>query len=344
MTIRCRLLRASVLAILSGCGGGVGGGAPTHDGSGGTVGSGGAPGAGGMLSGGGGQSGNPGGSGGGGQSANPGGSGGEATGSGGTAGKQADVDAGPATDSGSASDSAVAACPAGALVCEDFEKYAVGGDVSAGGWSVMETSATVQVDATKPFGGGKGLHLMAPGGGAKYAALLVRQGAPLFPIAGNSFFGRMMMWIADAPAGVHFNNVIASGTLPGSTQIAKYGFGALMAKTTAAYTVRNDAAGSPVVDCYFGGGAPVPTQRWVCVEWKFDGAGNELHYWFDGTPVSDVVKSAGTCVAGAAPVWKAPVFADIQLGWFQNQPGTVPLEMWLDDIVIHGTQRVGCPK
>jgi hypothetical protein len=264
-------------------------------------------------------------------------------GSGGTAGKQADVDAGPATDSGSPSDAGAAACPTGALVCEDFERYAVGGDVSAGGWSVMETSATVQVDATKPFGGGKGLHLAAPGGGAKYAALLVRQGAPLFPIAGNSFFGRMMMWITDAPAGVHFNNVIASGTLPSSTQIAKYGFGALMAKTTAAYTVRNDAAGSPVVDCYFGGGAPVPTKRWVCVEWKFDGAGNELHYWFDGNPVSDVVKGAGTCVAGAAPVWKAPTFADIQLGWFQNQPSTVPLEMWMDDIVIHGTQRVGCP-
>jgi hypothetical protein len=293
--------------------------------------------------GGGGQSGNPVGTGGGGQSGNPGGTGGDATGSGGTAGKPGGLDAGPVADSGSPSDGSGAACPAGALVCEDFEKYAVGGDVSAGGWSVIETSATVQVDATKPFSGGKGLHLMAPGGGAKYAALLVRQGAPLFPLSGNSFFGRMMMWITDAPAGVHFNNVIASGNLPNSTQIAKYGFGALMAKTTAAYTVRNNAAGAPVVDCYFGGGAAVPTRRWVCVEWKFDGASNELHYWFDGNPVSDVVKSAGTCVSGSAPVWTAPTFSDIELGWFQNQASTVPLEMWMDDIVIHGTQRVGCP-
>jgi hypothetical protein len=336
-------MRAPILLLLFGCGGGAGGRAPTKNSSGGAIGSGGALGTGGMISGSGGQSTNPGGTGGGGQSGNSGGTGGEAAGSAGTAGKQGDVDAGLAVDSASPSDGSVAACPVGALVCEDFEKYAVGGDVSSGGWNVMATSATVQVDATKPFAGGKGLHLTAPGGGAKYAALLVRQGAPLFPIAGNSFFGRMMMWITDAPAGVHFNNVIASGNLPNSTQIAKYGFGALMAKTTAAYTVRSNAAGAPVVDCYFGGGAAVPTKRWVCVEWKFDGAGNELHYWYDGNPVSDVVKSAGTCVAGSAPVWTAPTFADIQLGWFQNQASTVPLEMWMDDIVIRGTQRVGCP-
>jgi hypothetical protein len=184
---------------------------------------------------------------------------------------------------------------------------------------------------------------VAPAGSARTAALLVRQGAPLFPIAGNSFYGRMMVWITDAPPGIHFNNVIASGNLPNSTQIVKYGFGALMAKTAAAYTVRNTAAGAPVVDCYLGGGATVPTKRWVCVEWRFDGAGNEMHYWYDGSPVSDVVKSAGTCVLGSAPVWTAPTFADIQLGWFQNQPTTVQLEMWMDDIAIHGTQRVGCP-
>ncbi|HXI57682.1 MAG TPA: hypothetical protein VNO55_16570 [Polyangia bacterium] len=316
---------------LLGCSGGGSGGAPTAGGSGGAIGSGGSSGSGGVISGSGGQSGNPG------------GSGGQMTGSGGTAGKQGEVDAGPAADAGSPGDGAGAGCPAGALVCEDFEKYAAGGDVTAGGWSVMQTSATVQVDTTKPFAGGKGLHLTAPGGGAKTAALLVRQGAPLFPIAGNSFYGRMMVWITDAPAGVHFNNVIASGNLPNSTRIAKYGFGALAAKTTAAYTVRNDPAGPPVVDCYFGGGPAVPTRQWVCVEWRFDGAGNEMHYWYDGKPVSDVVKNAGVCVAGSAPVWTAPTFADIQLGWFQNQASTIPLEMWMDDIVIHDTQRVGCP-
>jgi hypothetical protein len=334
MTFCCRFLGASALVILFGCGGG----APTQSGTGGATGSGGTLGSGGTVSGSGGMV-----TGSGGQSGAPGGTGGQATGSGGTAGKPGDVDAGPAADAISPGDGSVAACPTGTLVCEDFEKYAVGGDVTTGGWSVMATAATVQVDATKPFAGGKGVHLVAPAGGAKTAALLVRQGAPMFPIAGNSFYGRMMVWITDAPAGVHFNNVIASGNLPNTTKIVKYGFGALAAKTTAAYTVRNDPAGPPVVDCYFGGGPPVPTKQWVCVEWKFDGTGNEMHYWYDSKPVSDVVKNAGVCVAGTAPVWTAPTFADIQLGWFQNQPSTVPLEMWMDDIVIHGTQRVGCP-
>jgi len=272
-----------------------------------------------------------------------GGAGGAATGPSGTGGMPGDAAAGPASDGNTNGEVAVAGCPTGALVCEDFEEYAVAADVTAGGWSKTETAATLQVDATKPFAGMRSLHLAGAGGGAKYAALLVRQGAPLFPIAGNSFYGRMMVWLTDAPAGVHFNNVIASGTLAGSTEVARYGFGALAAKATAAYTVRVTPTAMPSIDCYLPGGAAVPTKRWVCLEWKFDGTNNEMHEWFDGASASDVVKTAGTCAAGAAPVWSAPTFSDIQLGWFQNQPSTVPLEMWIDDIAIDATQRVGCP-
>lgn len=275
-------------------------------------------------------------------SSGSGGGGGVPVGSGGSS-----SDAGGGGEAGSATDTNVAGdvpgCPPGALVCESFEKYAAGGDVTTGGWSKTEVSATVAVDATKAFAGTRALHLTGPGGAAKYAALIVRQGAPLFPIAGNSFYGRMMVWLTDAPAGVHFNNVIASGSIAGSTQLVKYGVGALMAKATAAYTVRNDPNAAPMVDCYLGGGAAMPAKRWVCLEWKFDGANNELHAWLDGTPAIDVAKTSGTCVVGAAPIWRAPTFADIQLGWFQNQPSTVPLEMWIDDIVIDSDQRIGCP-
>ncbi len=239
-----------------------------------------------------------------------------------------------------------AACPNGALLCEDFERYDGGGDLATGGWQVTTGAATVTVDGAKPFRGARSAHLRGTQVGAHFTALLVRQGAPLFPIAGNSFYGRMMMWVSQVPTGgVHFNNVQSSGFLPGSTQFAKYGLGGMFASVMGSYTLRDDPNGAPIVDCALGGGGPIPTKQWVCVEWQFDGAGDELHYWFDGKEVNSVVKSAGKCVAAGPPkgVWAAPTFANVQIGWAQYQNGNVPLDMWIDDVALVKDTRVGCP-
>jgi hypothetical protein len=100
------------------------------------------------------------------------------------------------------------------------------------------------------------------------------------------------------------------------------------------------------MDCSKPSASAFPSQKWVCVEWQFDGTKNEMHLWFDGTLLSDVdVVGMGTrCVNNAdlGKPWAAPAFSFLSLGWQQYQGSNGPLELWMDDVAV-GTQRVGCP-
>ncbi|HEV3190117.1 MAG TPA: hypothetical protein VGY54_06445 [Polyangiaceae bacterium] len=246
------------------------------------------------------------------------------------------------------SDAAAGACPAGALLCDDFEKYAAAGDLGAA-WHVTANTATVLVDTTKAFKGKQALHISAPAG-SNHMGLIAKEGAPLFPIAGNAFYGRMMMWLSGYPSGGnHWNTVQASGLLPNSTQTAKYAWGGdgTLGAITAGYTIRiTPDAGTQLYDCYKQSTTPIPVQKWVCVEWKFDGVANEMHYWLDGQspPGVDVIKTGGVCVTPPPPggIWQAPVFSNLSLGWQQPNPSTAAIEMWVDEVAVD-TQRIGCP-
>jgi hypothetical protein len=254
---------------------------------------------------------------------------------------QADADATSLLD-------AAGSCPSGALVCDDFETYTSASDLSAA-WTVTATAATVQVDATKPFKGKLALHISTPGGGMT-TALITKQGAPLFPVAGNAFYGRMMVWLSRLPSGgVHWNNMESSGLLPNSTQTAKYAWGGdgMLGTVTAGYTIRNDPASTTeVVDCLKSSATPFPVQRWACVEWQFDGGADEMHYWLDGNLLADVdiVKTGGMCVTAPPPgnIWVGPVFSSVSLGWMEPNASSAAIEMWLDEVVLD-TQRIGCP-
>jgi hypothetical protein len=325
-----RLLPSGALFfILTGCGGGGatplpgGGSGGTGGGTGGTVvgGSGGTPGSGGAS----------------------------ATGgvSGGSGGATAPLDAGAeVAPADTAGDAAKPGCPPGALLCEDFEGYA-GGPTLAPNWMTDTTGGTVQVDGTKPFTGTKAVHFTATASTANLLQIW-KQGAPLFPVKNNTFYGRVMMWLTRQPTGgVHFNTVQANGLLPNTTQIAKYAYGAMYEELIAGYTVRPTETALPTIDCGKRTGTTgYPVGRWVCAEWKFDGANDELHYWLDGVAQTavDVVKGDGTCGVNTPTGnrWQAPVFDKLMLGWY-SQAYAMPVELWMDDIVI-STDKVGCPK
>jgi hypothetical protein len=258
-------------------------------------------------------------------------------------------DAAPLAADGAPADGAAdfpepaATCAPGALLCEDFEAYAVGGNL-APTWNTDVIGGTIGVDSSRPFRGGKGLHISAKASTPNLLQI-TKQGAPLFPVPGNTFYGRMMMWLTQMPTGeVHFNTVQANGLLPGSTRIAKYAYGAMYARLMAGYTIRTDEAALPSVDCGKSAATGYPEKKWVCVEWKFDGANNEMHTWLDGKAQTgvDVIKVGGGCVA-APPggVWQAPVFNKLMVGWYA-QPFNQPVEMWIDDLAV-GSERLGCP-
>jgi hypothetical protein len=235
-------------------------------------------------------------------------------------------------------------------MCDDFESYPLGGDLSPN-WTTQVVDGKVQVEASRPFRGDKGLRLsttLSPpnepartNGGPLRAAALIKEGAPLFPAPNNSFYGRAMMWLTQMPpGGVHFSNVESSGRLADGT-LAKYGEGGMYQKLLAGYTIRPQAEfDQPTVDCSRSATTGFPENRWVCVEWQFDGAHDEMHYWFDGILQTgvDVIGQAGGC---SVP-WKAPTFDKLYLGWRHAQPSSIDTELWLDDVVLH-TARVGCP-
>jgi hypothetical protein len=250
------------------------------------------------------------------------------------------------SDAAASPDGPAPRCPSGALLCEDFDKYASATELAAG-WIVTTTAATLAVDATKPFGTtGKSLHLTAAAGTP--TAVIIKDGAPLLPISGNVMYGRMMMWLTQTPGGnYHWNNIQAAGTIPGSTRYGKYGWGGQAGKVLAGYTVRDTPTGAAVIDCSKPSASAIPEKTWVCVEWKFDGAANELHYWFDGVLLADVdVITTGTRCVNAGDLgstWQAPAFANLSVGWQQYQASTGALEFWVDELVV-ATQKIGCPS
>jgi hypothetical protein len=265
--------------------------------------------------------------------ANPGGTAGGGGGTGGAAG-------GTGGAAGAMGD-----CPAGALICDDFESYATPADLMSA-WTVNTSMATLVVDATKPHAGQGALHITSTGQTPQGA--IVRQDAPLFPIAGNVYYGRMMMWLTQAPTGgVHWNNVQSAGFMPNSTQWSKYGWGGMYGTILAGYTIRDNPTDmQAVIDCSKPSAMALPEKKWTCFEWEFDGVGNQMHLWLDGTLVSDadIITTGTQCVTPMPPnnVWQAPVFANIMVGWLQYQPSDVPIDFWVDDLVVN-TQRVGCP-
>jgi len=236
-------------------------------------------------------------------------------------------------------------CGAGTLLCEDFESYNAPADLSAA-WTTTVTAATLAVDTTKAAHGTKALHIKAAAGTP--VAVIAKQGAPLFPIAGNMMYGRVMMWLTGTPGGdYHWNNIQAAGTMPGATTWGKYGWGGQFGKILAGYTVRTaQTATTATMDCSNPSMSAFPSGKWVCVEWQFDGPKNAMHLWFDGTLLSDVdVNGMGTrCVANTdlGKPWNAPDFSFLSLGWQQYQGSNGPLELWMDDVAV-GTQRIGCP-
>jgi hypothetical protein len=256
-------------------------------------------------------------------------------------------------------DGAGASCPPGAIICEDFEKYAVDTSDFSPDWVTYKYGeTTITVDTTKPFKGGKSLHITAPVGGRKYADIIKQNplDKELLPI---KHFGRVMVWLTSQPTAAHWNINEASGPVPGNPlEISKYSYGGQNSVLSPNYTLRPPIGdnlmplrgGGPedgdtnaaLFDC----GPNTQTQkvangRWVCWEWMFDGQKNQLRLYLDGT---EQTQAAVNGVAGTCGAWQGPkMFTKMIIGWEQyTQASDKPQSMWLDDLVV-SDQRVGCP-
>jgi hypothetical protein len=284
----------------------------------------------------------------------------------GGAGSSPPVDAGDDVNmtTSDAADAPASACPAGAL-CDDFESYATGTTDLATRWTLYTYGGgALQVDGTKPFHGGKSLHVTVPAGGRKYADI-IKQTADDSAVLPLKHYGRVMVWLTAMPSAAHWAINQAGGILAGTTDMtAKYSWGGQNAKLLPGYAQRSRVIGGATplrgggpqdgdpnpapVDCSTPAKTEtVATKRWVCWEWMVDGATPEVHMWLDGQPQTevDVVGKGTACATGPADgTWTAPkAFSKIILGWeTYTQASEVANEVWLDDLVM-GPDRVGCP-
>jgi hypothetical protein len=228
-----------------------------------------------------------------------------------------------------------------ALFCDDFDSYAAGAP-PRGMWKTGTSGGTIAVDGTHAFSGANAVHATTAGAQAYERAYISLEGAPLFPLADDALFGRMMIWVAAVPADVvHWTIVQGEGAVPGmNITWAAYRYGGQ-------YNTRmmaNYDSSPAKSDCWKHSQTTIPQGRWACVEWQFDGPSNGMRFWLDGAALDDLTVAAGQgegCIAhDTMDTWWAPTFSALRLGWEHYQVG--PGELWLDDVVVDAT-RVGCP-
>lgn len=249
----------------------------------------------------------------------------------------------PAADGG-----VMAAGCAAPAVCEGFESAAVGAPPPAPFTVTLDALTprnTVAVDDAHVFAGKRAVKIHVAGGTMRTAQISLR-GGDLFPPQGRSkVWGRIMLWMDALPnTNTHWSNVEGFGYVtskPGVTAYVRYGgqFQRTMANydTASPSDLRTDCAKrSPQ--------RQLPTKRWICYEWMFDAAHDEMRLWLDGAPIEELtVQGSGDACLGNSfnGHWYLPSFRLMGLGW-RNYQDMGPIDLWIDDAGV-GPERLGCP-
>ncbi len=226
-----------------------------------------------------------------------------------------------------------------ALLCDGFEEDTPG-QAPGTPWQTSLNGGSVQVDSTRAFKGSHSVHISAEAKSYARAYMSV-SGAPLFPVAGNQFFGRMMMYVSAAPEGsVHWTNIQAEGPVAGQTYRSMYRYGGQQNKRLMAnYETEGTAS-----DCWQHSATTLPEAKWTCMEWHFDGTTDRMELWLDGKALSDLSvdeRGEGCLGNGTGGNWYAPTFDVLRLGW-EHYQNTSAKDLWIDEVAV-GSTRLGCP-
>src|SRR4051794_1753311 len=227
----------------------------------------------------------------------------------------------------------------GAKICEGFERYGAG-EPPAAPWTVQASPGeTVAVDGSRAFAGSRSVRVRHSGTAHDFVYLQLAR--PVLPLPGNDLHGRLMVFVNQVPPSLHWDNVRATGPLPGGGE-GQYNVGGQKANFLSNYEPH---------DCWRDSQRPFPTGRWVCLQWQFDGgpasAGggtrNELRVWLDGQPIDDatVQRFGDGCVDHSRSEWIAPRFETLSIGWEQYRKSD-PIEMWVDEVAV-GEAPIPCP-
>ena len=263
--------------------------------------------------------------------------------------------AGPASGPTDTGGTTAEACKT-ALFCDDFEG-GTPGQAPGGSWQTQQNFGTVTIDDSQHRSGSKSVKFTTQAKDGIKTAFMRLASAPVFPVAAQRLYGRMMFRLDSAPTtSVHWTMIQGTGVIPGQTYHAMYRYGGQHPITNgsafvgsqwmANYETPDSYGGNgPGSDCWFHANKTVaPTGAWSCAEWKFESATNQMRFWLDGKPIDDLsVDGVGQgCVnQPAAYPWTAPTFDRLDLGWESYQTDA-ERTLWIDDVVI-SLQPIGCP-
>lgn len=244
-------------------------------------------------------------------------------------------DAAPRPD---AADADVDPC-VGRAICDSFETAMAGAPPGAP-WKLSGNTGTAVVSTTRAFRGTHSVKLTTSA--AQYQrAMLTADGAPLFPLAENIVYGRMMVWLENAAGhDVHWNMISAGGPVKGKPAVTgSYNYGGQLDTFLANY----DTNGAST-DCYQHSKKGMPIGKWACFSWKLDGTKNELQLGTDDGDLADmhVTNKGEGCIGhDFGDIWIAPLFGRASVGWesVQSDPGHT---MYVDDVILD-SKPIACP-
>ncbi|MDI1444058.1 hypothetical protein [Polyangium sp. 6x1] len=253
-----------------------------------------------------------------------------------------------------------------ALLCDDFESFAVG-DKPGGKWRTVEVQGSVVVSSENARSGSRAVKVTANATsmGADFrTVMLALDDTSVLPPEGNVLYGRAMLFVESVPmqpGGIGL--VTGQGRVPGQTYKAYYRYGIndpVLDEKTGAFLgselqafydtpeYYDDPMSAPHTACWAhsNDNTVMPVGRWTCFEWKFDGKENAMQLSLDGYGVPGLaVKETGDgCTNPDTPAapWLAPLFSELYLGW-ESYLADEARTIWIDDVVL-ATQPIGCPE
>ena len=180
------------------------------------------------------------------------------------------------------------------------------------------------------------------------------EGPPLLPTGDNEIFGRAMIKLEATPEKrVHWTLVEGKGRTPDGRRVVEYRYGGskpieedgklLGSRLMANYETPEGAK----TDCWHVSRKKtvMPTGRWICLAFAFDGKENRMELSIDGERLEDLTVEGvgqGCMHADDDLVWEAPIFDRINLGW-ETYKDDDRRTLWIDQVAI-GDRPIGCPE
>ncbi|MEY4515239.1 MAG: hypothetical protein RLZZ450_7361 [Pseudomonadota bacterium] len=239
---------------------------------------------------------------------------------------------------------------AGALFCDDFEGQAAGSQPGPA-WSYPFGYKPV-IDETRAARGKKSLHFSIASG--MPAQIEEKQ---TFPAAGNSFYGRMFVWLGALPTSASMarytlvggrgtgsgNEVRLEGMYLSATKQNHFGIGSdgPLADT--------DGDGKDDDDWHIDGKESQSITRandWTCLEWQFKGDSSETRVWIDGVEQTSLHTTSDAYYNGGKYSNRSfvhPTFDALRIGWwvYQSDAMPSPFDLWIDEVAVDKA-RIGC--